>query len=387
MAEHKSKKPANTAFKQQRLKAWQPLLTPKTVLPTLFAAGIVFAPLGGLFLYESDTVNEITIDYTRCIEQTPNEPAPLTEDLYSYKFTSENTTGIRAPSYKLTQESTYLNGNPAPSGETVPRCTIEFTIAIQLQSPVYIYYRLTNFYQNHRKYVKSLSYNQLNGENISPNDAGASCAPVATSPDGKIYYPCGLIANSMFNDSISNLVLLNPQGSNDNITYTMSEKGIAWSSDVSRYKQTSMPPDQLAPPPNWIKRYPSGYTADNLFDPSQDEHFLVWMRTSWYPTFRKLYSNYHGDPLQPGTYQLQVDLNYDIRAYGGTKSIIISGTSFLGDRNPFMGLAYIIMGSVCALLGVIFLGWHFFRPRKLGDHDRLSWDQSGGGGIVGHGRL
>lgn len=110
-----------------------------------------------------------------------------------------STVGIRAPSYKLTQESTYLNGNPAPSGETVPRCTIEFTIAIQLQSPVYIYYRLTNFYQNHRKYVKSLSYNQLNGENISPNDAGASCAPVATSPDGKIYYPCGLIANSMFN--------------------------------------------------------------------------------------------------------------------------------------------------------------------------------------------
>lgn len=110
-------------------------------------------------------------------------------------------------------------------------------------------------------------------------------------------------------DSISSLVLLNPQGSNDNITYTMSEKGIAWSSDVSRYRQTSMPADQLAPPPNWIKRYPNGYTADNLFDPTQDEHFLVWMRTSWYPTFRKLYSNYYGDPLQPGTYQLQVDLS------------------------------------------------------------------------------
>lgn len=80
MSEHKSKKPASTkekkqhdsmrshwhhllytidtAFKQQRLKAWQPLLTPKTVLPTLFAVGIVFAPLGGLFLYESETVKD-----------------------------------------------------------------------------------------------------------------------------------------------------------------------------------------------------------------------------------------------------------------------------------------------------------------------------------------
>lgn len=49
----------DTAFKQQRLKAWQPLLTPKTVLPTLFVAGIIFAPLGGLFLYQSDTVSSL----------------------------------------------------------------------------------------------------------------------------------------------------------------------------------------------------------------------------------------------------------------------------------------------------------------------------------------
>lgn len=183
-------------------------------------------------------------------------------------------------------------------------------------------------------------------------------------------------------DTFSNMTLLNPQGSNDNITYTMSEKGIAWSSDVSRYKKSSTPVEQLTPPPNWQKRYPSGYTAENLFDPSQDEHFLVWMRTSWYPTFRKLYSKYESDPLQPGTYQIQVDLSkfpenkielllkpipvdYDIRTYGGTKSIVLSGTSFLGARNPFMGLAYIIMGCVCAFLGVVFLGWHFFRPRYV----------------------
>jgi hypothetical protein len=49
----------DTAFKQQRLKAWQPLLTPKTVLPTLFVAGILFAPLGGIFLAQSDTVSFI----------------------------------------------------------------------------------------------------------------------------------------------------------------------------------------------------------------------------------------------------------------------------------------------------------------------------------------
>lgn len=47
---------ADTAFKQQRLKAWQPILTPKKVLPTLFLIGIIFAPIGGLLLWGSGLV-------------------------------------------------------------------------------------------------------------------------------------------------------------------------------------------------------------------------------------------------------------------------------------------------------------------------------------------
>ncbi|CAO3591479.1 unnamed protein product [Absidia cylindrospora] len=353
MSDTKSRKPANTAFKQQRLKSWQPLLTPKTVLPTLFAAGIVLAPLGGLFLYKSELLTKF------------------------YKFTSNNWTTIRQPNYKTVTSSTFLD-NSTVNGGDIQRCIIRFSIPTELQPPIYIHYKLTNFYQNHRKYVKSLSYNQLAGDVISPEDAGASCNPVAMDPAGKMYYPCGLIANSMFNDSFSNLRLLNPANTNsDNKTYYFDETNIAWPSDKARFKKTSMPLDTITPPPNWIRRYPS-YNADNLFDPQTDEHFQVWMRTSWYPTFRKLYSHYDGESLSAGTYEVQVDLNYDITAYGGTKSIVISGTSFLGDRNPFMGLAWIIMGCVCAFLGVVFLGWHFFKPRKLGDHDRLSWNQTSG---------
>ncbi|SAM02888.1 hypothetical protein [Absidia glauca] len=376
MADTKSRKPANTAFKQQRLKAWQPLLTPKTVLPTLFAAGIVLAPLGGLFLYESETVNEIVIDYTSC-DGAGAIDSTLASNLYSYKFTSDNSTVIRAPSYKTVTSNTFLD-NSTVNGEDIKRCIIKFSIPMELKPPIFIFYKLTNFYQNHRKYVKSLSYNQLAGESISPGDAGSSCNPLAFDGNNKMYYPCGLIANSMFNDSISNLRLLNPANtSSDNKTYPFSETGIAWPSDKARFKKTTMAPDQITPPPNWLRRYPN-YTAENTFDPQADEHFQVWMRTSWYPTFRKLYSHYDGEPLSPGTYEVQIDLNYNIVAYGGTKSIVISGTSFLGDRNAFMGLAYIIFGCVCAFLGLIFLGLHFFKPRKLGDHDRLSWNQTPG---------
>lgn len=47
---------ADTAFKQQRLKAWQPILTPATVLPTFFLIGLIFVPLGGVLLWGSNQV-------------------------------------------------------------------------------------------------------------------------------------------------------------------------------------------------------------------------------------------------------------------------------------------------------------------------------------------
>lgn len=121
-----------------------------------------------------------------------------------------------------------------------------------------------------------------------------------------------LISLSLFVDTFSlNLTLLNVPGSaNSNMSYAFSDTGITWSSDKSKYGKTTADPSTISPPPNWQKRYPTGYTSANLFDPTQDEHFQVWMRTSWFPTFRKLYAKYtSGDPLLAGTYQISVDLS------------------------------------------------------------------------------
>ena len=61
-----------------------------------------------------------------------------------------------------------------------------------------MYYGLTNFYQNHRRYVKSRDEKQLLGNvEAKPSD---DCAPFAEDPEsGKYYVPCGAIANSLFN--------------------------------------------------------------------------------------------------------------------------------------------------------------------------------------------
>ena len=63
---------------------------------------------------------------------------------------------------------------------------------------VYLYYKLTNFYQNHRKYVKSVNYDQLKGVAASITSL-TDCEPLVTDSAGRPYYPCGLIANSQFN--------------------------------------------------------------------------------------------------------------------------------------------------------------------------------------------
>lgn len=58
----KSKKPDNTAFKQQRLPAWQPILTAGTVLPAFFVIGLIFIPIGiGLYV-SSNNIKEFEVN-------------------------------------------------------------------------------------------------------------------------------------------------------------------------------------------------------------------------------------------------------------------------------------------------------------------------------------
>lgn len=109
-----------------------------------------------------------------------------------------------------------------------------------VKGPVYVYYQLDNFYQNHRRYVKSRDSSQLNGNYLLPDKLG-DCDPIIKVEhlwehqkypvankakkldDSAPATPCGLVAKSMFNDTFE---LWGPKG---NITIDIT--GIAWSSD------------------------------------------------------------------------------------------------------------------------------------------------------------
>jgi len=155
----------------------------------------------------------------------------------------------------------------------------------------------------------------------------------------------------------------------------MTNKGISWASDRQLYKPTQYSPDQISPPPNWQKRYPQGYTKDNPpKDLQEDEEFQVWMRTAGLPTFSKLARRNDNETMIAGTYQIDIRDYFPVTAYGGTKSIVISTRTVMGGKNPFMGIAYVVVGGICIALGTLFTVAHLIKPRKLGDHTYLTWN-------------
>ena len=56
------------------------------------------------------------------------------------------------------------------------------TIDSDIQAPIYVYYQLDNFYQNHRRYVKSRSNEQLMGNNLSVDQLD-DCDPIKRNKD------------------------------------------------------------------------------------------------------------------------------------------------------------------------------------------------------------
>ncbi|ORX53075.1 CDC50-domain-containing protein [Hesseltinella vesiculosa] len=284
---------------------------------------------------------------------------------------------MEPPAFHIQNSTQFIDPTWAnPNNLTIPQCVIDFTVPSTMTGPIYMYYRLTNFYQNHRLYVKNYDPDQLQGKPASGTTYDNNCNPLANNGQGQYIYPCGLIANSMFNDTASNFTSLA-----DGSHYNFSTSNVAWPTDKQKYGMTQYSISQIAPPPNWSLRYPNGaYTAQYPPpDLSTMERFMVWMHVSALPDFRKLWARNDQDDLQAGRWRVAIDMNFDTLSYEGSKWLVLSTTTPLGGRNPYLGIAYLAIGALCLLLGFIFTVRHLVKPRKLGDENYLSWNQPGGG--------
>jgi len=326
-----NKRPDDSAWKQQRLAAWQPLLTPRWVIGIFSTIAVVFIPLGIGIVVSSNKIVEVSMRY---------------DDIC-----------------------------PLPNSMNATYCTFDVNITSTMNPPVYFYYELTNFYQNNRRYVSSRSDPQLSGQGLS--SSLSSCDPIETRTDSTgqqlVIVPCGLIANSFFNDTFSASVCtssgcnsLSPSASDvDSEDYPSWKKtGIAWTSDVDhKFKYVPLT---------------AGYTNISYEDYSlprvDDEDFIVWMRTAGLPSFRKLYRIISNTTLEAGSWVTVTVLNvFPVYQFSGSKSVVLSTTSWIGGKNPFLGWAYITVGSLAALLALLFGLKQLTSPRRLGDMQYFHW--------------
>ena len=61
-------------------------------------------------------------------------------------------------------------------------CQVNFRIDETIEGPVFFYYELSNFYQNHRRYVKSRENAQLAGSYLELKDLN-NCDPIIKMGD------------------------------------------------------------------------------------------------------------------------------------------------------------------------------------------------------------
>ncbi|KAK3328380.1 ligand-effect modulator 3 family [Cercophora scortea] len=372
-------RPPNTAFRQQRMRAWQCVLTPKLIVTVFSILAAIYLGFGAYLTYLAHTVRDLSIDYTDCVRDAgKGKFEPLPSNLIKAHFSTSG--NLTADPYKADWQVVkreILYGNYTAERNV---CLVRFNIPEDLKHTVNFYYYLENFYQNHRRYVASFNAKQLLGDAVDGATINAStCDPLAHNDQGKIIYPCGVVANSMFNDTFSSPVLLNPRNTNANSSeYLMANNtGITWSGLEDLYGKTKYNYDQIVPPPNWHEAYKYGYTNDTPPPNLREwQAFQNWMMLAASPNFYKLYQRNDTADMQSGTYQVDIVSNFDTTLYNGRKSFLITTISSMGSRNIWPGIIFFIVGGICLILDIYFiLSFFLWKPRKLGDPSYLSWNQ------------
>ncbi|XP_022885522.1 putative ALA-interacting subunit 2 isoform X4 [Olea europaea var. sylvestris] len=307
--------------------------------------------------------------------EIPSVPVQRGRSKAMYQFTQQNLPACKpvlTPTWALEIVDRYDVECVPPSfrsnkleyikDSSIPKnCSRYLQVNKHMKAPIYIYYQLDNYYQNHRRYVKSRSDKQLlYGLKY---DYTGSCSPEDAN-NGLPIVPCGLIAWSLFNDTYSFF-----RGAD---ALKVNRKNIAWESDRNH---------------NFGKHvYPFNFQNGSLIggahlDPaiplSDQEDLIVWMRTAALPSFRKLYGRIEEDLHADEILEVKILNNYNTYSFGGRKKLVLSTSSWLGGHNNFIGIAYISIGSSFIFIALVFMLLHVKNPRPYGDTTNISWTWKG----------
>lgn len=306
---------------------YRPVSTIISTFTCCIIFGIIYTIFGIIILYYSSLIKEFSIRYDNI-------------DACNKFFIDKNSSIPPSNNNNINNDiNTFLNLTNLIESNI---CEVKFTLFELMNPPINVYYELDNFYQNHRRFIKSQSSAQLEGKILNTSEIKLDCDPIVTVKDLGINKtfggyllsddapanPCGLFPRAFFNDSFE---LLN----HTNNSIYINETGIAWESDKSYRFKLPINADRI----QWIN--------------VTNEHFMVWMRPAGINKFRKLWGRINNQ-LIPGNYTLKVINNYKVTDFKGKKSFVLSTSNFLGGRNTFLGTAYVVLGIICLLTSAIF---------------------------------
>lgn len=242
---------------------------------------------------------------------------------------------ILSLSYQILEKTSDVINFSGDSNYSKGKVSIELTSEDldKIAGPLFIYIETSDYYQNHRIYLKSKSKDQMSGNSAS--SLSTDCEPLVKEGDLNIDFdiydnnryivPCGLMPASFINTTVQ----LEVNGNNVDID----SEGISWKNDNSNlYK-----------------------TQESEYLDITNEHFKVWMRNSPTSTLRKLYGKVEEKYIKEGVLKFDVEMFKNYLEYNPEKKIIVTTTTRIGGKNTVLGWTYFVI-CIFSLFWAIFFG-------------------------------
>ena len=345
--------PKHIRFLQQSAWAWRPRLNFWCVFPILFATSLFFIIFGipmvyflvsGVFTYGTD--------YTYCTATNSSSElkSAITAMLSQSSTISPCVSPVNVTNANFTTCEQYLSAIPRCVLAIVRinypcMCSVEIQIDQRLLPPVFLFYELSNFYISHRRFTQSwLGWHFLSERFTSINRA---CAAYSTDANGTTYFPCGMVTNAYFNDTILPLNL------------TLTKNGITFPRYVGNkfVEPSTATQRKIINATSFPAAWP--YPVYDLPGGMENQDFMVWHSTSAFPNFRKLYGIVNGT-VTAQTYMFSIVYNYPVTSVGASKFISLATTAWMGGQPfGFLSYSYLVFGILIALATLLIVVFHF----------------------------
>jgi len=249
--------------------AWTPVLTPRYLCCILLTFGVIMTILGCLMLSAVSGIKEVEVDYS------------AKSDCIGGGTTSTSQLGVKV-------------------------CTVSMDITEDMEGPFNLFYEVDGFNQNHKKVVQSGHIAQFRSGTIDDDaedsfaalkmwlpssvekrmpgcypwcstGGGSSCENTEWGVNNKVYYPCGLRAKNVFNDSFA--VLGDTSAGEPGILALDSDpQKISFAGDVD-YKFKNLDPEAQFPGTGWddVADGDDGQVKEYLKDKSYQDVLEMWL--------------------------------------------------------------------------------------------------------------